>query len=246
MTVLFFIQGTLGHLLKVSTSGVNHHRQWQGDEHHTLGISMISSDSGFSIASVLFLWCAEIYGKAYAKDALPYKGAFQHPGGGTRPPEGFSIYLPFAFLTTFIVPVLYVYYLTVYYRDPQGIAIIGSIVGYVIVFAVQIALETKLFNRKQMTSSVPFTFGLYRFWQLSRTLWLEYLRIHRTDGVTAAETPTLVVLLCLVSFWIYDHGVTSIILPWMLNVQLLSEQDMRKVRSSDAKVQHVYGKTGQE
>ncbi len=62
-----------------------------------------------------------------------------------------------------------------------------------------------------LSPAIPFTFGPYRFWQLARSLWALGSRIPAVAGAPAWVAPFTLFLL---AFWIFDHGVTALQLPW--------------------------------
>lgn len=185
-----------------------------------IGALFIIADAGFGLSCFVFLQLAKTYGEqVYAPQAPQYPGAFQQRMDGTsrKYPSGFIGYLPFAFSLTFLLPVLVGLYLVFILGEVQ--IFLQSLAGYLIVFSIQIVMETKIFNRNQMTSSVPFSFGLYRFWQIVRGLVMCTLSAsHAALGACRISQACLLVLL---AFWTFDHAVTSTLLPWMLNVQCI-------------------------
>ncbi|WPT11651.1 hypothetical protein PSENEW3n2_00005151 [Picochlorum sp. SENEW3] len=186
-----------------------------------IGTLFLIADAGFGLSCFVFLQLAKAYGEqVYAPQAPRYPGAFQQRMDGTslkKYPSGFLRYLPFAFSLTFLLPILVGLYLVFILGEVQ--VFLQSLAGYLIVFSIQIVMETNIFNRNQMTSSVPFSFGLYRFWQIVRGLVMCTLSASR-DAQGACRI-SQACLLMLLAFWIFDHAVTSTLLPWMLNVQCI-------------------------
>lgn len=203
-----------------------------GDDVIPIGVICILADLGFGLSCYIFLQLAKQYGEQeYAPQAPKYLGAFQLYMDGTvrKYPSGFIRYLPFAFLLTFLLPALMGLYLTCILGEVH--IFLQSLAGYLIVFSIQIAMETtRLFNRNQMTSSVPFSFGLYRFWQIARGLILctQHLAADDTNTTQGAYRIAQACLLMLLSFWVFDHAVTSTLLPWMLNVQCMAQGKVKK------------------
>lgn len=58
-----------------------------------------------------------------------------------------------------------------------------------------------------LSPTIPFAFGPYRFWQLARSLWA--LGAHQ-PAVAAAPTWAAPLLVFLLAFWCFDHGVTAL------------------------------------
>lgn len=62
-----------------------------------------------------------------------------------------------------------------------------------------------------LSPAIPFTFGPYRMWQLGRSLWAIATGVPAVAGAPAWVAPFTLFLL---AFWIFDHGVTALQLPW--------------------------------
>lgn len=62
-----------------------------------------------------------------------------------------------------------------------------------------------------LSPAIPFTFGPYRMWQLARSLWALGSGVPAVAGAPAWAVPFTLFLL---AFWIFDHGVTALQLPW--------------------------------
>jgi hypothetical protein len=230
------------------------HLSWHHNNHQLtfeiiqdLGWTFTAADTLFSISAVIFLLLSSRYGHHYAPNATPYSGAFHlhsrnfFSNGEKRDkkyPTGFhTYYIPFALFISLISPAL-TSALACTYAAARWEIIYVCFAGYFIVFIVQIALETRFLNRNHMTSSIPFTFGLYRFWQLSRTLLTHGIiimdenvmgRVHSTITSHQHDMDALGLnmiwmnVLVLLVFWIFDHAVTATLLPWMMNVHLLTK-----------------------
>ena len=156
------------------------HRPASGSTIASLPFHAVVWDCIFSVAVVIYLFSSEWYGKRYFPNAYAYPGAFRTASGDRRNPYGFITYLPFAFLLSFATPFVVFLYVCVVSSSITGAA--SVLLGYLVFFSVQIALEVKYFNRKHMTSSIPFAFGLYRFWQLIRGTWYTIVLMHASEA----------------------------------------------------------------
>lgn len=67
-----------------------------------------------------------------------------------------------------------------------------------------------------MSPAIPFTFGPYRMWQLARGLWALGMGQAAVAGAPGWAASLLVFEL---AFWVFDHGVTALQLPWVFNWQ---------------------------
>lgn len=63
-----------------------------------------------------------------------------------------------------------------------------------------------------LSPAIPFTFGPYRMWQLARALWALGAHVPAAAGAPAWLAPFIAFLL---AFWVFDHGVTALQLPWV-------------------------------
>ena len=239
-TTLGAVYTAIHPLIRLSENYENH----QITSIQDLAWTYTAADTLFSISAVVFLLLASRYGHHYAPNATPYSGPFHLHSrslfsiGKTHDrkyPTGFhTYYIPCALFISLISPALTCVLASMYAAARYEI-ICACFAGYFVVFLVQIALETRFFNRNHLTSSIPFTFGLYRFWQLGRTL-ITY-RIIMDDALDSGQSAshqhdTLIGLnmiwmnvLVLLVFWTYDHAVTATLLPWMMNVHLLAKDE---------------------
>ncbi len=193
------------------------------------------ADAVFAVGSLLFLRICQAYGSTRgAGEPAPYPGAWRTRAGQQRLPCGFApFYLALALVVVAVLPAACL----MGALAARGItAALGMAVlpGYLCVFLVQAALETRWLRRSFMSPALPGLFMPYRLWQLLRGLGL-------TSRV-AGCTPTGQLgagllhscLLLLLLFWAFDTGATLLWLPWMYDWELQDGKLLRKLAKADS------------
>jgi hypothetical protein len=183
-------------------------------------------------------------GKA-AQQPAPYPGAWMEADGTQAYPRGFTRYLGAAFGLSVIAPSAVLLGCLASTRSSAATRALAAatMAPYLVVFAPQIALETRLLNRSVMTPVLPLLFAPYRLWQLTRSLALVAAAAPASaPGAAAAAAGRsawqpqplahpalrhhwlLWVLVSLLAFWVFDTACTLVWLPGMFDWQL---QDSR-------------------
>ncbi|PRW33799.1 hypothetical protein C2E21_7292 [Chlorella sorokiniana] len=185
-------------------------------------------DALFTGGAVAFLAAGLSYGLRWHPGATPYKGAWLDDRSVPQLPAGFFAYLQVAGLIAFLLPAGALLALAAGGHGKAGLLVFG---GYLLAFVPQMLMEVKLFNRNPLSPAIPFTFGPYRMWQLGRSLWALGAGIPTVAGAPAWLVPFNLFLL---AFWIFDHGVTALQLPWVFNWHLQGERANSKSAPSGA------------